>query len=582
MINTSPATDASIQRKSGKDLHMRSNVVSASCTPAGFRFCNQFSVIAVLLLSCLRPTDAVAQSSLIPNSRLQPNETQELPEGFQIQGDVWYRRLDDFGEHSGWAVRMFSAADIDQNDSYSGRLSTTVSGLTPEQGRWFRFRIQAMAEDGFAVEQDELFLQVEFFRDNGSNSLDAISTRIYPQIERERSDLLDPGTNRELGKAHWRSYDLDFRTPFPEVDTLKLSVMVGRGSGSGDNSEFMINEFSLTPITPALQQPAISAGDNALPLQLSEQALIPVGGRWYFNPTTSDQTLPKQFDAGNADQLIYLSERPVAPFAGNMTGWLRKGFLDINGKLVQQDQFIEDNLVIELTSEHLVLHSKNLPNHPTAVFPDRWRALDGNPNYVQEQRNTWRLPLQPRQAASTIAMQNGSNENGALPMGPIGVAANGVVFFNPFDHLLNEDAIWRLDRCCGHPAPNSMYHYHKYPVCIKSPWSDDGQNHSPVIGFAFDGFPVYGPYEANGLLAKNCTENPLNDFNVHHDEQRGWHYHVTPGQFPHIIGGYWGEVDRDNSFATRRRSGTEAPREPRRAPANIRKPQVRPRNRPPV
>ena len=551
MINTSPATDASIQPTSGKDLHMSTAVISASCSPAGIQFCNQYSVIALLLFSCLVQTDSFAQSTLIPNLRLQPNEAQELPDGFQIQGDVWYRQLDDFGERSGWAVRMFSAADIDQSDSYSGGLSTTVSGLTPEQGRWFRFRIQAMAEDGFAVEQDELILQVEFFRDNGSNSLDAISTRIYPQIERERQDLRDAGTNRSLGKAHWRSYDLDFRTPFPEVDTLKLSVIVGKGSGTGENSEFMINEFSLTPITPALQSTAGVSGDDAPPTPLSVSALVPLGGRWYFNPTAANESLPQQFDTGNADQLIYLSERPVAPFAGNMSGWLRKGFLDINGQLVQQDQFIEDNLVIELTTEHLVLHSKNLPNHPTAVFPDRWRALDGNPNYVQEQRNTWRLPLQPRQAASTIAMQNGSNENGALPMGPIGVAANGVVFFNPFDHLLNEDAIWRLDRCCGHPAPNSMYHYHKYPVCIKSPWSDDGQSHSPVIGFAFDGFPVYGPYEANGLLAKNCDENPLNDFNVHHDDQRGWHYHVTPGQFPHIIGGYWGEVDRRGALRGR-------------------------------
>ena len=24
----------------------------------------------------------------------------------------------------------------------------------------------------------------------------------------------------------------------------------------------------------------------------------------------------------------------------------------------------------------------------------------------------------------------------------------------------------------------------------------------------------------------------------------GWHYHVTPGKFPYIIGGYYGEVDR--------------------------------------
>ena len=118
-----------------------------------------------------------------------------------------------------------------------------------------------------------------------------------------------------------------------------------------------------------------------------------------------------------------------------------------------------------------------------------------------------------------------------------------MVLFNPFDQSQEEDALWRLDRCCGHPAPNSLYHYHKYPACVKSPWCDDGGEHSPLIGFALDGFAVYGPYEAAHELAKDSRTNPLNEFNVHRDDERGWHYHVTPGKFPHIVGGFWGEVD---------------------------------------
>jgi len=216
------------------------------------------------------------------------------------------------------------------------------------------------------------------------------------------------------------------------------------------------------------------------------------------------------------------------------------------GKIVEIDRLVPDNVVVSFTATHLIVQSKNLPNHPTAVFPDRWRSLDGNPNYIQEQDSTWSIPLAPRETPRHVAMKDQNNNNRALPMGPIGIAVNGVVFFNPFDHLLNEDAMWRLDRCCGHPAPNSMYHYHKYPVCVKSPWSDEGSDHSPLIGFAFDGFPVYGPYEARGELAKDSKTNPLNEFNVHQDADRGWHYHVTPGQFPHIIGGYWGEPDMKN------------------------------------
>jgi len=72
---------------------------------------------------------------------------------------------------------------------------------------------------------------------------------------------------------------------------------------------------------------------------------------------------------------------------------------------------------------------------------------------------------------------------------------NGVVFFNPFD-MGGQDATDMMDRCCGHPAPTGEYHYHKYPICVNSPWADDGSAHSPLLGWAFDGYPLYGPTRA--------------------------------------------------------------------------------------
>jgi hypothetical protein len=132
-------------------------------------------------------------------------------------------------------------------------------------------------------------------------------------------------------------------------------------------------------------------------------------------------------------------------------------------------------------------------------------------------------------------------------MGPIGIAANGIVFFNPFD-MGNTDASNMMDRCCGHPNQDGMYHYHKYPICLNSPWSDEGKDHSPLIGFAFDGFPIYGPYEKSNTMAKDLiNESALNAFNLHYDKDRGYHYHVTPGKFPYIIGGYWGTEDPRDS-----------------------------------
>jgi len=142
-------------------------------------------------------------------------------------------------------------------------------------------------------------------------------------------------------------------------------------------------------------------------------------------------------------------------------------------------------------------------------------------------------------------MKNQDNSNRALPMGPIGFAVNGVVFFNPFDQG-QVDATDLMDRCCGHPNQINQYHYHKYPVCVKSPFADEGKEHSPLIGWAFDGYAIYGPYEAEGVMAKDSKANPINEFNGHNDSKRGWHYHVSPGKFPYVIGGYWGNVDLGN------------------------------------
>jgi hypothetical protein len=47
-------------------------------------------------------------------------------------------------------------------------------------------------------------------------------------------------------------------------------------------------------------------------------------------------------------------------------------------------------------------------------------------------------------------------------------------------------------------------------------------------------------------MARDSTSNPLNAFNACYDKERGWHYHVTPGKFPYIIGGFFGKVESGN------------------------------------
>jgi hypothetical protein len=60
------------------------------------------------------------------------------------------------------------------------------------------------------------------------------------------------------------------------------------------------------------------------------------------------------------------------------------------------------------------------------------------------------------------------------------------------------------------------------------------------LGYAFDGYGIYGPFGEDGKRPSN-----LDSCNGHEDKTRGYHYHVTD-KFPYIIGGYHGEVEMSN------------------------------------
>ncbi|MFM7055548.1 MAG: YHYH protein [Planctomycetota bacterium] len=248
------------------------------------------------------------------------------------------------------------------------------------------------------------------------------------------------------------------------------------------------------------------------PLKIDEAASTtaqPIGGNWYL--TTSTPPVYVYRDAGRMLDLFSWHQR------------------DSN-----QDGIA--NLLLSHDETHLIIDSQGYPNHPTAIFPN-----SGNPNAIAVQNFRFRLPLRPERSPVITR----------LPMGPIGMALNGVVFFNPFEQggmnaVAGYSEVW-LDSCCGHPQQTGVYHYHKYPACVKSPFRDDGRQHSPVIGFSFDGFPIYGPWESAGVMAKDAADAAALDVcNGHSDPERGYHYHVTPGRFPYVIGGYRGVVERSN------------------------------------
>ncbi len=209
-----------------------------------------------------------------------------------------------------------------------------------------------------------------------------------------------------------------------------------------------------------------------------------------------------------------------------LLGLIAHGEDGVSADAVARKYGFSDNVHVSVSNECLVVESDGIPNHQTAEYPNK-----DNPNRILKQSYRFVIPLKPHVSEKPVR----------TPMGPIGVALNGIPFYNQYTGE-GKDAVRTevFDSCCGHPDMRGRYHYHKYPVCVKSPFKDPKGEHSPVIGYAFDGFPICGP---NGDDGKPPTN--LDECNGHTDEERGYHYHVTAG-YPYVIGAYHGEPEKSN------------------------------------
>lgn len=86
-----------------------------------------------------------------------------------------------------------------------------------------------------------------------------------------------------------------------------------------------------------------------------------------------------------------------------------------------------------------------------------------------------------------------------------GVTANSNIGCSDVDEPFRYDPMSPLnnfgtDTHNAHTQPNGLYHYHGSPVAM---FDSNASVESPVIGFASDGYPIYGPYgdfDGNGTI----------------------------------------------------------------------------------
>ncbi|XP_077993804.1 uncharacterized protein LOC144447601 [Glandiceps talaboti] len=178
-------------------------------------------------------------------------------------------------------------------------------------------------------------------------------------------------------------------------------------------------------------------------------------------------------------------------------------------------------ITITTADDKHVIESNGIPDHDTATFPNLT-----NPNSLQSQSHHFEVPVTPTEAT----------EPSCLPMGPIGVAVNGVPIFNPFtiegNNAVEGEYAEVFDDCDGHPAPQGDYHYHKAPSCVIDRQSET----SPIIGVALDGYAIYGPTDEDG---NTLTTDDLDA--CHGRTVNGvYQYHIT-ADFPYYLGCFKGE-----------------------------------------
>lgn len=214
-----------------------------------------------------------------------------------------------------------------------------------------------------------------------------------------------------------------------------------------------------------------------------------------------------------------------------ITSWIRNltgitGSHYVNGNSTAIADADSANVQTVLYSANWVyVRTKGVPSYTTGPF------LDGNPSLTTSQNAIFKISRVPVQNTGTLTATTGGN---------IGIFVNGVALFDYRDGVAwntntnalcggpgnppcpggpgatmnwNRDAVVaeRIGFDCskGHPAMGN-YHHHQNPSAFKLDlnvvsticslydadglYSIDSTQHSPLIGYAYDGFPIYGAY----------------------------------------------------------------------------------------
>lgn len=246
---------------------------------------------------------------------------------------------------------------------------------------------------------------------------------------------------------------------------------------------------------------------------------------------------------------------PSCPEASN--------FLDVSQGPGPGAGYPDPMLAVSCTPDELIVESNAIPHYTFVAL---------TPNPLQERDFVWTVPRFPM--VSTAPSE--------IPLlGIVAFSVSGLPIFGPNEaqqptQQAYGDPVYNgiVDGCYGHTAME--YHNHALAEkcliesgLVAEPWTNpdpDASEPSPIIGYALDGFPIYGP---RGCIDEACSEvvtfnsgyvqvgdptsyawdayehredgleTTLDQCNGRYGADGTYRYHATAG-FPYILGCYRG------------------------------------------
>ncbi|MBC8348296.1 MAG: YHYH protein [Verrucomicrobia bacterium] len=160
----------------------------------------------------------------------------------------------------------------------------------------------------------------------------------------------------------------------------------------------------------------------------------------------------------------------------------------------------ESKSTFEKGHKEIKVEANGIPRHKVGRFPNR-----GNPHTISEQ--AYDFVVRANQQASRNITPLHNDTGFGPPNTPFGIAINGVLFDPGTAEFYNGDrrSDWNYEALSGavplgvdannaHVQPNGAYHYHGLPKGLLEALKVNDKEHSPLIGYAMDGYPIYSLY----------------------------------------------------------------------------------------